>query len=248
MNASIAIQVLPKVDSDQEVIRVVDEVIAYIKSNSLYCPVTDADVEALREALSHRIGERRFAHTLGVEETVARLAELYLPSDVPRLRVAALLHDVTKEWSDGEQLTFCERYGIRVSEAAAHAPRTLHAVTGAAVASREFPRLVDSTVYLAIARHTVGSPDMTVFDKLLYLADYIEPTRQYAECIALRNAFFEGYEKAGDKLLHLDRILLAAFRATEEEILARGGQISPETPATIAALERTIAEKEARPV
>ena len=92
----------------------------------------------LRTAISERIGSRRFAHTLGVESAIVELGERYLPNDIQRLRIAALLHDVTKEWSPEAQIEYCERHKIPLSPEERAVPRILHAKTGAAVALREF--------------------------------------------------------------------------------------------------------------
>ncbi len=179
----------------------------------------------LRCTLSRRIGSRRFSHTLGVEKCIIELGERYLPGDIPRLRIAALLHDVTKEWPPEEQLAYCRRHGIPLSEEEIASPKILHAKTGAAVAAREFAPFVDEGILTAIRRHTTGEYGMTVFDELLYLADYIEPTRTYAECIALRERFLEGYCTAEDTLAHLHETLLFALESTAKEIEGRGGKV-----------------------
>ena len=77
--------------------------------------LTEERLVSLRAELAGRIGEFRFRHTLGVEEAIASLGVLYLPRDVMRLRVAALLHDLTKEWSAEEQVEFCCKQAIVVN-------------------------------------------------------------------------------------------------------------------------------------
>ena len=196
----------------------------------------------LRCLLSERIGSRRFSHTLGVEKAIIDLGERYLPGDIPRLRIAALLHDLTKEWSGEEQVRFCMKNGIPLSEEERATPRILHARTGAYLSTREFPHLVDPTVASAIERHTTGDREMTVFDELLYLADYIEPTRTYPECISLREAFYNGFSDAKDKELHLHKIVLTALISTVKEIEERGGTVFSKTREAIAALTEKIAE------
>lgn len=194
----------------------------------------------LRCLLSDRIGSRRFSHTLGVEKAIIDLGERYLPGDIPRLRVAALLHDLTKEWSGAEQLRFCEERGIALTEEERAVPKILHARTGAYLSSKEFSHLVDPGILTAIERHTTGDKDMSVFDELLYLADYIEPTRTYPECLSLRAAFYDGYEEAEDKVLHLHRIILQALRTTVKEIEERGGAVISKTWEAIGALTQKI--------
>lgn len=196
----------------------------------------------LRCLLSGRIGSRRFSHTLGVEKAIIELGECYLPGDIPRLRVAALLHDLTKEWMGEEQIAFCHKHNIPLTEQEKSVPKILHAKTGAYLAARDFKPYVDAGVITAIERHTTGAAGMTVFDELLYLADYIEPTRTYAECVALRNLFWDGYQTAEDKLLHLHTVMLTALEATAAEIGARGGVVFSDTWAAIEHL-RAIVKK-----
>ena len=195
----------------------------------------------LRCVLSDRLGSRRFSHTLGVEKAIIDLGERYLPGDIPRLRVAALLHDVTKEWSGEEQLRFCERNGISLSEEEKAVPKILHARTGAYLSAKEFSHFVDPGIIAAIERHTTGAKEMTVFDELLYLADYIEPTRTYPECVSLREAFYTGYQDAEDKELHLHKIILSALASTVKEIEERGGVVFSKTREAIVALTEKIA-------
>ena len=194
----------------------------------------------LRCVLSRRIGSRRFSHTLGVEKAIIDLGERYLPGDIPRLRVAALLHDLTKEWSGEEQVAFCEKKEIPLSKEEIAVPKILHARTGAYLAAREFKPFVDEGILAAIERHTTGADGMTVFDELLYLADYIEPTRTYPECVSMRERFYAGYESAEDKEEHLHRTVLTALTDTVREIEERGGVVFSTTRDAIVYLTKKL--------
>ncbi len=198
----------------------------------------------LRIQLSTRIGSRRFSHTLGVEEEIVCLGEKYLPDDIQRLRIAALFHDLTKEWTPAEQIAYCRRNDLPLSEEELASPRVLHARTGAAVAAREFPSFVDDTILRAITLHTTGGVGMTVFDELLYLADYIEPTRVYPECVALRHYFWNGYDSAADKLLHLHRTICRALTDTVEELRRKNIVIFPATLEALSYFNKITAEPE----
>ncbi len=198
----------------------------------------------LRIQLSSRIGSRRFAHTLGVEEEIVRLGEKYLPDDLQRLRIAALFHDITKEWSPAAQIAYCQKNGLPLSEAELSSPRVLHARTGAAVAAREFPAFVDDTILHAISLHTTGGAGMTIFDELLYLSDYIEPTRTYPECLALREYFWGGYEGAADKELHLHRTVRRALWDTVEELRGKNIVVFPATLDALSYFDRIVQDRE----
>ncbi len=191
--------------------------------------VTEERFLRLRIQVSERIGSRRFAHTLGVEEEIIRLGEAYLPADIVRLRIAALLHDVTKEWSAEEQLAYCRRHDLPLNELEIETPRVLHAKTGASVAKCEFSQWVDADILHAIEFHTMGGFGMTIFDELLYLADYIEPTRTYPDCVALRQRFWDGYPTAENKENHLHNTIIYALRGTIAELTAKGLSVFPKT-------------------
>lgn len=184
--------------------------------------LNEAVLDELRRSVAARIGEYRLRHTLGVEQAIASLGELYLPQKLVKLRVAALLHDITKEWTPEEQIAFCREKGIPLSPEEMAAPKILHAKTGAYVAQSDYPSLVDDEIADAIREHTVAASEMPVFSALLYLADYIEPTRTYSDCVALRDAFYKGYsEKCKDT--HLAMIMVRALQASIDEVRDRGG-------------------------
>ena len=100
--------------------------------------------------------------------------------------MAALLHDCTKKLDMERQLALCAQYHIRLDDLERHALKLLHAKTGAAIARDVFG--VDDAVYWAIYWHTTGHADMTLLEKIIYLADYIEPSRDFPGVEDLRQA------------------------------------------------------------
>ena len=192
---------------------------------------TVSDVNTLREAVKERLGEWRFCHTLGVEKEIVRLGKYYLPQDILRLQIAALLHDITKELSTEEHITLCACHGITLTDTELASPKTLHAKTGAIIAAEEFAAFVDAEIIDAIAKHTTGAKEMSLFAKLLYLADYIEETRTFPDCIRLREMFWGGFDDLPQNKYQerIDRVLLASFEMTTEALLSEGVAIAPET-------------------
>ena len=181
-------------------------------------------IDALRARLAGEISEFRFRHTLGVEKEAVRLGELYAPEKIPLLRAAALLHDITKENSFEKQLQLCSDLGIMVRDSEKKSPKTLHAITGAAVIERDFPEFADPELVSAVRWHTTGKENMSICDKIIYLADYIEENRQFDDCVWLRRYFWDGKPEkmaSPDRLDHLSRTLVISFdmtiRALEEE-------------------------------
>lgn len=147
----------------------------------------------LREKTLEHLDEHRVAHVAGCESEAVRLAMRW--GEDPELAAeAGILHDITKSLSFDEQLQLCEKYGIINDNSELEAPKLLHAKTGAALARDLFG--VSDTVYAAIRWHTTGKPDMSLFEKILYLADYIEPTRDFEGIDELRELAFTDLDGA----------------------------------------------------
>lgn len=147
----------------------------------------------LREKTLEHLDEHRVAHVAGCESEAVRLAMRW--GEDPELAAeAGILHDITKSLSLDEQLQLCEKYGIINDNSELEAPKLLHAKTGAALARDLFG--VSDTVYAAIRWHTTGKPDMSLFEKILYLADYIEPTRDFEGIDELRELAFTDLDGA----------------------------------------------------
>jgi len=147
----------------------------------------------LREKVLEHLDEHRVAHVAGCEGEAVRLA-MHWGEDPELAAEAGILHDITKSLSYDEQLQLCEKYGIINDNSELEAPKLLHAKTGAALARDLFG--VSDTVYEAIRWHTTGKPDMSLFEKILYLADYIEPTRDFEGIDELRELAFSDLDGA----------------------------------------------------
>lgn len=196
--------------------------------------ITEQMLTELRRQIQARMSPKRLRHTLAVEDMVARLSQLYCPQKTVLLRAAALLHDLTKELSQEEQIRLCVENGILLSERDLHSPKTLHARTAAVVIPLEFPDFADPTVIEAVRWHTVGREGMTLPEQLLYLADYIDDSRTFENCVRLRQAFWEAEPQRlspEERISHLHRILLLSFQMTITDLLQEGALISPETVA-----------------
>ena len=129
------------------------------------------------------LAPKRIAHVAGCESEAIRLAERW-GEDPEDAAEAAILHDITKKLTHEEQLKLCEKYGIMCDKAERNTPKLLHAKTGAVLASVLFG--VPDRIRDAIRWHTTGRPDMTLLEKIIYLADYIEPNRDFPGIGCLR--------------------------------------------------------------
>ena len=130
----------------------------------------------LRKQMEAVLDTHRMDHTLGVAYTAAALAFVH-DCDLEQAMTAGMLHDCAKCLSDSEMLSECKRYGIAVSEPEESEPSLLHAKLGAYYAENRYG-VTDEAVLDAIRCHTTGKPDMNLLEKILFVADYIEPNRK----------------------------------------------------------------------
>ena len=184
----------------------------------------------LREQAYTMLDERRIAHVAGCESEAIELARRW-GEDPETAAEAGILHDITKRLSHEEQLNLCEKYAIICDSAERVTPKLLHAKTGAAVARERFG--VRDAVYEAIRWHTTGKPDMTLLEKIIYLADYIEPTRDFPGVDTLRELAYED----------LDRALLLGLQMTIEEVRSHGEEPYIDTLTACAWYEERISER-----
>lgn len=147
----------------------------------------------LREKAYEMLDEKRIAHVAGCESEAVMLA-LHWGEDAEKAASAAILHDITKKLKPEEQLILCGEYDIICDTAELGNPKLLHAKTGAALARALFG--VSDEIYEAIRWHTTGKVDMSLLEKIIYLADYIEPTRDFEGLEELRKLAYEDIDAA----------------------------------------------------
>ncbi len=133
------------------------------------------ELQQIRDSIKPWMGERRYRHTLGVEEVACDLALLY-GCDMRKASIAGILHDCAKDRSDEELREECLRYQLPVSEVEWVKPSLLHGKVGAAYAKDIFG-IEDEDILNAIRYHTTGRPGMSILEKIIFIADYIEPNR-----------------------------------------------------------------------
>ena len=173
-------------------------------------------LSALEAACLALLDPRRVQHVLGCRDTAVALAGRFGCDETDAAR-AALLHDVTKALPTAHQLQLGRQYGMIKDDFTQMQPQLLHAATGAAVAQHVFGE--NAAVCGAVRWHTTGRPDMTRLEKILYLADMIEPGRSYPEVEGLRRAVWDD----------LDRGLLQALGDSIAWLREKGAAVSPET-------------------
>ncbi len=201
------------------------EVYAYIIKNRLFG--SRAEFGWLRERAKEMLDPKRVAHVLGCEEEAVALSGRW-GADEDDARCAAILHDLTKKLSLEEQLILCEKYGIMVDIVESREVKLLHSITGAAMAEHEFgmPR----EVCQAIRWHTTGKAGMSLLEKIIYISDYIEPTRAFDGVGKLRTLAYSD----------LDSAMLEGLEMTVAEISERGKTPHQNTLSAIEYFKRSI--------
>ena len=164
-----------------------------------------------------RLSPKRYLHTCGVVDAAQDLAIRY-GADPEQACLAGWLHDITKECSIPEQLEMCGRFGIALTDLEKRSPKLWHAKTSAGYA-KECLGIEDPVVLDSLRYHTTGRANMTVLDKIVYLADYIEVNRTFDGVEEVRALIDEG----------LDAMLLQAMKQTIEELLEKSAPIHPDT-------------------
>ena len=170
----------------------------------------------LRACSYSMIRAKRIAHVKGTEEEAVRLARRW-GADEEKARRGAILHDCTKYWDMEKQLRTCEKYGIVLDDLEQQGVKLLHAKTGACVARDVYG--VDDDVYEAIFWHTTGKEDMTLLEKILYIADYMEPNRDFPGVERLRELAYQD----------LDQAVLLGNEMSIQEMEERGLPVHPNT-------------------
>ena len=171
-------------------------VYGYILLHRLYGTKADLknlDLNQLRACSYSMMRAKRIPHVMGVEEEAVKLAQRW-GADPELARRAGILHDCTKYYELPEQLDICEEYGVQLDALEQKAVKLLHSKTGACIARGVFGQ--PDAVYDAIFWHTTGKADMTTLEKVLYIADYMEPNRDFDGVERLRHLAYTDLDKA----------------------------------------------------
>lgn len=135
-------------------------------------------LDKMKRRVRTHLDKERFEHTLGVMYTAGALAMRY-GADLESALVAGLLHDCAKCLSAEKKIRLCEKYKLKITESEQKNPGLLHAKLGAHLAAIKYD-IENTEITDAIAYHTTGRPEMTLLDKIVYIADFIEPNRNEA--------------------------------------------------------------------
>ena len=173
-------------------------------------------MDRLESIVVSLLNPNRVAHVLGCRDTAVELAG-HWGADVNDAARAGILHDITKALDGPLQLTLCEAYGKILSTFSRKYPKTLHALTGSLVAERIFGE--NEAVVSAICHHTTGKAGMNLLEKIIYVADYMEPCRNFPGVERLRDLAYRD----------LDGALQLGLEMTLVHLANLGDEVSPES-------------------
>ena len=176
--------------------------------------MTQQKFDKMKKRVQSHLDKERYEHTMGVMYTAAAMAMRY-QVDIEKALTAGLLHDCAKCLSSDKKLKLCEKYEITISESEKKNPGLLHAKLGAYIAKTKYD-IKDQEIVDAIAYHTTGRPEMTLLDKIVYIADYLEPNRNVAPNLEeARKLAFEDI----DECLYLILRDSLAYLETKSEVI-----------------------------
>ena len=149
------------------------------------------------EYLSRNLSPKRFEHSYNVSEFAVKLASLH-GENILKARIAALLHDCAKNMSGGELVKLCARAKIKIryfEEIKKNAPHLLHSHVSAYIARKHF-NIKDKNILAAIENHTLGRPDMSVLEKIIFVADFASIDRKHKHVSKIRKLAMTNPEEA----------------------------------------------------
>ena len=193
---------------------------------------SDAQIDALRERVRGSMSDYRFIHTAEVEKMAARIGELYAPDKLDILRAAALLHDVTKELKSDEQIEMLRVAGEDVTALELASHKTFHARTAVYAILRDYPEFADGELLAAVRYHTTGRADMSICEKIIFLADYIDMSRKFDDCVKLRNYFWDAHPEnmsESERERHLLQTILIGLDTTLSSLIEEGAPTDPDS-------------------
>lgn len=150
--------------------------------------------ENIKNEIKLILSEKRFEHSLKVELEAVKLAQIY-GSDVEKTRVAAIAHDFAKSYSDQELIKMAQNYGMNIDEIQINFPQLLHGPVAAHICREKFG-VIDKDILNAISNHTTGRKGMSLLEKIIYIADVIEPGRYFPGINDIRNTVLNDIDSA----------------------------------------------------
>ena len=191
----------------------------------------DETLSSLRSKVCKNISDKRYKHTLGVEKMARYLGKIIIPDKVNELSVAALLHDIAKEHSYEEHLDLVSTLDYITKDDLETKP-ALHSYAAVNLIKKEYPEFATCDVLSAVANHTLGNPEMSVFDEIIFISDYAEEGRTYKSCVEVHSYLMANVSKENkyeDNLFALHNASYKAILSTIFSLSSRNEKINGRT-------------------
>jgi predicted HD superfamily hydrolase involved in NAD metabolism len=173
--------------------------------------------DKIKKYLKENLNEKRYIHSIMVSETAEKLASVY-GADSSKARLSGLVHDSAKNLRNGDLINLAKLEGLEIDDVSLNTPQLLHGIAGAVIA-RETMGIEDEDIFNAVRYHTTGRINMSLLEKIIYISDYVEPSRSFPGVEALRELVS----------VNLDKALLKAFDVTIEFVISKGELLHKDT-------------------
>ncbi len=151
-------------------------------------------VKEYQKIIKPHLSDKRYRHSCEVAKAAKRLAKKY-GADPDKAEIAGILHDIMKDTDKDEQLKIMDRFGIILDDIEAVTPNLWHQISGAAYVENEL-NITDPDIVNPIRWHTSGKKDMTLMEKVVFIADFISDDRDYKGVDKMREVAKESLDKA----------------------------------------------------
>ena len=182
------------------------------------------EINELRIAVRSYMSEYRYNHTLGVERAASALGSILLPESLSELQAAALLHDVTKELSIDEQLILLDSSGTILTDEDKATLPAIHSFSAVPFIRMNFPRFATENILSSVSHHTLGAEKLSLFDKIIFISDFIEDGRAYTGCIKtaelVRNSI-KPENTPDENMFSLDQAIVMALDFTISSVISK---------------------------
>ena len=189
----------------------------------------------LEEKVKESLSNHRYVHTIGVKNAARKIAEYCYSGDISEIEAAALLHDISKERSVVEQFDMMKESNAKLSDTDLMSEPVFHSFTAPIIINKDFPDFASANILSAVFNHTTGSPDMTLFDEIIFIADYIEEGRRHETCISVRNDLYNAFLTSKDReecIMYLHNATISALENTIINLINNRQVLNERTVAT----------------
>lgn len=196
---------------------------------------SEKDLEDLMRKVKEQVSNYRYIHILGVRDAAIKIAGYCYTGDISEIAAAAILHDISKEYSVAEQFEMMEKSKIEFSDTDLMSEPVFHSFTAPYVIKQNFPKYSTKNILSSVFNHTTGAPDMSIFDEIIFVADYIEDGRKYDNCIAVREKIYSSFSRAKDReecIAHLHNATIMALEFTIIDLIKNKRVLNERTVAT----------------